>query len=359
MGNNTFGKIFTITTWGESHGPCIGVVVDGAPAGLDVSEDDINIALKKRAPGKTPFTSARVEPDEAQIMSGVFDGKTTGASISIIIQNKDADSSKYESLKDKLRPGHADFTYMKKYKNVDYRGGGRASARETAARVAASVIANKILQKHSIEVHAYLQQVGDIAIDYPYEKYQQATDDAIFCPDHEISLKMQKKIIATKEDGDSIGGVVAFYCKNLPIGLGEPIYQKLEAQLAAAMLCIPASKGFEIGQGFKAAQLHGSEHNDNFIMDDKGISFASNNSGGILGGITTGEPIYGKVAFKPASSIMRTQETVTKDGKQETITLPKGSRHDPCVAIRAVPVVEAMCCIVLADALLQAKSNIL
>lgn len=330
MASNSFGNIFKITTWGESHGKAIGVVIDGCPAGLKISENDINLALEKRAPGKSKFTSPRKEPDIAEIYSGTFEGETTGAPISIIIKNKDSDSSKYEPIKDLLRPGHANYTYLEKYGVFDYKGGGRASARETACRVAAGAVAQKILDQYKINISADLYSVGGIV-----DKESQ-----------------EKLIIKLKEQGDSVGGIVEFVIENSPVGLGDPIYEKLEANLAKAMMSMPASKGFEIGSGFKASDMKGSEHNDLFI-DKKYNVTSSNNSGGILGGISNGMNIFGRVAFKPTSSITKSQDTVDINGNKKIFKLPEGSRHDPCVAIRAVPVVKAMCQLVIADALLM------
>jgi chorismate synthase len=330
MGSNTFGTLFKITTWGESHGKSIGVVLDGCPAGLEISEKEINDSLAVRAPGNNPYTSPRKEEDAVQLLSGVFEGKTTGAPISMLIQNNNVDSSKYEPIKDLLRPGHANYTYLEKYGIFDYRGGGRASARETACRVAAGAIAKKFLKNFGIEVKARIQQIGHLE-----------EPDA-------ITALLEK----TKADGDSVGGVVEFTVLGAPAGLGDPVYEKLEAKLAYAMMSLPASKGFEIGSGFSSAGMKGSEHNDSFIQTEGNISTESNNAGGILGGISTGMPIVGRVAFKPASSIKKAQKTLNTDGEDALFELPAGSRHDPCVAIRAVPVVEAMVALVLADALL-------
>jgi len=304
---NSFGQIFRITTWGESHGKAIGVVIDGCPPGLEISEEEINLELAKRAPGKQPHTSPRKESDRAEILSGVFEGKTTGTPISIIIPNRDADSSKYEPIKHLVRPGHANYTYLKKYGIFDYRGGGRASARETACRVAAGAIAKKFLSQFGVHVEASLLERGEI------------------------------------EEGDSAGGVIEGRVEGVPVGLGEPVYQKMEAVLAQAMLSLPASKGFEIGEGFGAAKMRGSDHNQR-------------PTGGTLGGITDGEPLVFRVAFKPTSSIAKPQETKTLTGEKAVLTLPKGSRHDPCVAIRAVTVVESMSALVLADAILMNRS---
>lgn len=330
MGSNTFGNSFCITTWGESHGKAVGVVIDGCPAGIELREADLNDALALRAPGKSPYTSPRKEPDEAEILSGLFEGRTTGAPISVIIYNRDADSSKYTPIKHLARPGHANTTYLNKYGYFDYRGGGRASARETACRVAAGAIADKLLELHGISTFARIDEVGG-----KKSGYEQLLEGAM-------------------EEGDSLGGVIAFEIKGLPPGLGEPIYQKFESQLAQAMLTIPATKGFEIGSGFEAARMRGSEHNDSF----RSLSETeTNHAGGVLGGITNGMVVYGRVAVKPTSSIKIKQQTVDLDGNKAEFQLPEGSRHDPCVAFRAVPVVRAMASLVAAD-LLLASVNI-
>lgn len=359
MASNSFGTLFRITTWGESHGKAIGVVIDGCPAGIELSCDDVNNALAKRAPGRSKVTSPRKEPDQAEILSGIYENVTTGAPISIIIYNKDADSQKYEPIKDLLRPGHANYTYLEKYGIFDYRGGGRASARETACRVAAGAVANKILEQEGIEIAAYLKQLGSLEAQLVpqalHELRQAAGQNPFHCPCSETAQEMALLLEEIKEQGDSVGGVVEFISL-LPAGLGEPVYEKLEAKLASAMLSIPASKGFEIGSGFQAVQMLGSEHNDPFIHSEEGIRTSSNFAGGILGGISTGMPLVGRVAFKPASGIMKPQKSITTGGESSVFQLPEGSRHDPCVAIRAVPVVEAMLALVLADAILRNRS---
>jgi chorismate synthase len=324
MGGNSFGQIFKITTWGESHGKAIGVVIDGCPSGIELSEEEIHLELLKRAPGRAPDTSSRKEPDKPEILSGVFQGITTGTPISILIPNKDSDSSKYDSIKHLLRPGHANFTYLKKYGIFDHRGGGRASARETACRVAAGAVAKKFLASFGIFPKATLKEVGG----------QTSYEDLL------------KEI---QGEGDSLGGIVEVTVPMLPVGLGEPLYHKMEALLAQAMLSLPASKGFEMGLGFEAARMRGSEHNDLFIP---GEITETNHAGGTLGGISNGMPLVFRVAFKPTSSIFKNQKTVTTAGEPATLNLPEGSRHDPCVAIRAVPVVEAMAALVLADLIL-------
>jgi chorismate synthase len=355
MASNSFGNIFRITTWGESHGKGVGVVIDGCPAGISLTDEDINSALALRAPGTNPFTSPRKEPDIAEIFSGTFEGKTTGAPLSIIIMNKDSDSSKYEPIKHLLRPGHANFTYLEKYGCFDYRGGGRASARETACRVAASAVANKILEHEKIEVISYIKSIGKI--DMSIEQLDLKTIKAltlrspIFCPETHAEEKMMTAITAAKEEGDSLGGIVEFLVLNMPVGLGDPIYEKLEANLAKAMMSLPATKGFEIGEGFAATRMKGSEHNDEFSASESIMS--SNHAGGTLAGISTGMPLMGRVAFKPTSSIKKEQNTIDDQGHQQKFKLPEGSRHDPCVAIRAVPVISAMCSLVIVDALLM------
>lgn len=355
MSSNAFGNIFRITTWGESHGKAIGVVIDGCPAGLELSEEDINNELVLRAPGKNTYTTPRKEKDNAQIYSGIFENKTTGAPIAIIIMNDDADSSKYDSIKNLLRPGHANFTYLSKYGIVDHRGSGRASARETACRVAAGAVAKKFLKTYQIETIAYLKSVADASCllnDYQNLR-ERIAQSPVFCPDQETANQIMQKIELAKANGDSLGGVIEFIATGLPVGLGDPVYEKLEANLAKAMLSIPATKGFEIGEGFHAASLSGSTHNDSFTKVEEKIETITNHAGGTLGGISTGMPIIGRVAFKPTSSIKKMQHTVDLDGNQATLVLPEGSRHDPCVAIRAVPIVEAMCALVLADAILM------
>jgi chorismate synthase len=357
MASNSFGNLFRIMTWGESHGKGIGVVIDGCPAGLSLTNDDINQALRKRAPGSSPYTSPRKEHDIAEIYSGVFDGVTTGAPISIVIPNQDAKSSSYEPIKHLLRPGHANFTYLEKYGVFDYRGGGRASARETACRVAAGAVAKKLLAHYQIKTCAYLHQAGTIRASVEVDDFNELNlniaDSPIFCPDAVAAMQMMESILIAKKAGDSLGGIVAFVADGLPVGWGDPVYEKLEANLAKAMLSIPASKGFEIGEGFSAAVMSGSMHNDAFMMDHNTVKTSTNHAGGTLGGLSTGMPLFGRVAFKPTSSINKAQKTVDINGINAELKLPEGSRHDPCVAIRAVPVVEAMCALVLADALLM------
>ncbi len=359
MASNSLGNIFRITTWGESHGKAIGVVIDGCPAGLKITEADIQEALALRSPGNNPYTSPRKEPDQAEILSGVFENTTTGAPISILIPNQNADSSKYENVKNLLKPGHANYTYLEKYGIFDYRGGGRSSARETACRVAAGAIAKKLLSHYGIDVLAYITQIGNIQATIDKSNFlalkETARKSILSCPDIEATNSMISLLEATKEEGNSLGGVIEFIAISLPPGLGDPIYEKLEANLAHAMMSLPATKGFEIGSGFTAATLRGSEHNDIFMEENGKTKTKTNQAGGVLGGISTGMPLFGKVAFKPASSIKKSQETLTIEKKTALFELPEGSKHDPCVAIRAVPVVEAMLALVLVDAILLNK----
>lgn len=356
MASNSFGKIFRITTWGESHGKAIGVVIDGCPAGIEICEDEINLQMALRSPGRNPYTSPRKEKDQVEIYSGVFEGKTTGAPISLIILNQDSNSLPYEMTKHLLRPGHANYTYLQKYGVYDYRGGGRASARETACRVAAGAIAKKFLQKYGIIPRAYIKEIGGIVADIDAALVEQSPqaiyESLLFCPDPVATQKMIEKIDEARLQKNSVGGIVEFYVGNVPVGLGDPVYEKMDAMLASAMMGIPASKGFEIGTGFAAARMSGSEHNDCYVSDGQGVRTETNHSGGVLGGISNGMPLVARVVFKPTSSIMQPQKTVDLNGQTAQIELPAGSRHDPCIAIRAVPVVEAMGALVLADALL-------
>lgn len=361
MASNYFGQIFRITTFGESHGPAIGVVIDGCPAGILLAKGDIDTELSLREPGRSLYTSPRKEKDEAEILSGIFEGKTTGAPIALLIRNQDADSSKYEPIKELLRPGHANFTYLEKYGIFDYRGGGRSSARETAARVAAGAVAKKLLAHYQIKVCAFVAAIGGIEIAEPnlseIDAIRKKTlANPIFCPDEKAAKRIMDAIEKAKEEGDSLGGILQGIA-HLPSGLGDPVYGKLEALLAYAMLTLPATKGFEIGSGFAAASMKGSEHNDAFDIDEEGrVTTVTNFAGGTLGGISTGLPLTFRVAFKPTSSIKKPQKTVSIKKEKKEFLLPEGSRHDPCVAIRAVPIIEAMTALVLADALLINRS---
>ncbi|MDE3055611.1 MAG: chorismate synthase [Verrucomicrobiota bacterium] len=362
MASNFFGEIFRITTFGESHGPGVGVIIDGCPAGVEISIEEVESFLVLRRPGRTVYTSPRKEEDRVEILSGILAGRTTGAPIALFIRNSDVVSSPYAAIQGLCRPGHAQFTYWKKYGVFDERGGGRASARETAARVAAGAVAKKLLAMHSIDCLSFISAVGDIDLPLPelsslVSLRKKIYEDPLFCPDEKISAAMRETIAKVREEQDSIGGIVTGVA-HLPVGLGEPVYGKMEARLASAMLSLPASKGFEIGAGFQAARMKGSEHNDAFTADDSGaISTATNHAGGTLGGISTGSPLYFRVAFKPTSSIRKPQQTVTLQGKKALFQLPENARHDPCVAIRAVPIVEAMTALVLADLLLLSQSS--
>ena len=359
MASNSFGTLFRITTWGESHGIAMGVVIDGCPAGLGITDEEIQEQLDLRAPGRNALTSPRQERDKAQILSGVFEGSTTGAPISIIVFNQDSDATKYEPIKDLLRPGHANFTYLEKYGVFDHRGGGRSSGRETLCRVAAGAIAKKLLSHYGIHLVAYLKGAGGILAKEPdlsdlLKLKARVLASEVFAPDEEATHRIAKKIDDVKQEGDSIGGLIELIASPLPTGLGDPIYEKLEANLAKAMLSIPASKGIEFGSGFHSAQMKGSENNDPFTQSPEGrITTTSNCAGGTLGGISSGMPLLLRIAFKPTSSILKTQQTVNLAGEPAEFTIPEGSRHDPCVAIRAVPVVEAMGALVLIDALLM------
>ena len=344
MSGNTFGKLFTLTSFGESHGPAIGGIVDGCPPGMDLNELDMQTDLDRRKPGTSKFVTQRKEDDEVEILSGVFEGKTTGAPIGFIIRNKDQRSKDYSTIKDTFRPGHADFTYHQKYGIRDYRGGGRSSARETASRVVAGSIAKQFLS--SISFNAFVKSVGTIEMDKPYNEldFNNTELNPVRCPDIETALKMETYIKKIKKEGNTVGGVVRCVIQNVPIGIGEPVFDKLHAQLGKAMLSINAVKGFEYGSGFSGTKLKGSEHNDLYNEDG---STKSNLSGGIQGGISNGMDIYFDVAFKPVATIMQNQETINKKG--EKITMEGKGRHDPCVVPRAVPIVEAMAAITLAD----------
>ena len=360
MASNSFGTLFRITSWGESHGKAIGVVIDGCPAGLELSEEEITQELALRQPGNNPYTSPRKENDIAEIYSGLFEGKTTGTPLSILIKNRDADSSKYEPIKNLLRPGHANYTYLEKYGLFDHRGGGRASGRETACRVAAGAVAKKLLLHFGISLAAYIKEIGGISIEQQELHSLKAAvlKSPLFCPDANAEKVMIEKIEQVKSDGDSLGSIVELLTSPLPVGLGDPIYEKLEANLARAMLSLPASKGFEIGEGFASARKKGSEHNDSFSVDrDSKVVTKTNHAGGTLGGISSGMPLILRVAFKPPSSIQKLQETLTLAKEKADFKLLEGSRHDPCIGIRAVPVVEAMAALVLVDALLMQRCS--
>ncbi|RLB04944.1 MAG: chorismate synthase [Deltaproteobacteria bacterium] len=344
LNGNTFGQFFRVTTWGESHGLALGAVIDGCPAQLPLTEDDIQHELEMRRPGKKGITTSRKEPDRVQILSGTFEGKTTGTPISLIVWNKDVDSSAYEKIKVLFRPGHADYTYQKKYGIRDWRGGGRASGRETVARVASGAVAQKLLDKYGIKVLAYTVCLGGIEISK--KDLNIIEENPLFCPDEEASKKMLRRLAEVKKAGDSLGGVVEVVASGCQPGLGEPVFGKLDAALAGALMSIGAVKGVEIGSGFQAAELLGSQNNDQITPE----GFESNNSGGILGGISTGQDVVVRVAIKPIPSIEIEQKTIDTDGNPATIST-KG-RHDVSAIPRIVPVCAAMVKLTLADFLL-------
>lgn len=351
---NSYGRLFRISTFGESHGPAIGVVIDGCPAGLDIDEAFIQSELNRRRPGQSKITTQRKEDDVFKILSGVFDGKATGAPIALVIENQNQRSKDYSHLENTFRPSHADFTYQEKYGIRDYRGGGRSSARETAARVAAGAVAKLLLDEYGVQIFAFVSQVGDLKAPHYTQLDLTKTEDTIVrCPDEATAAKMIALIDSVRLERDTIGGSVTCVIKNTPVGLGEPVFDKLHAELGKAMLSINAVKGFEYGSGFEGIKLRGTQHNDEFINEGGKIRTKTNHSGGIQGGISNGEDIYFNVAFKPVATIMQDQQSVDKDGK-EVIVSGKG-RHDPCVVPRAVPIVEAMAALVIADFVLRAR----
>ena len=350
---NSFGTLFRITTFGESHGEGIGVVIDGCPAGLKLDLDHIQAQLNRRRPGQSRISTQRREPDQFELLSGHLDSVTTGTPLAFWVKNKEQRSRDYDHIKDTFRPSHADFTYTKKYGLRDYRGGGRSSARETLARVIGGAVAMQALKAMSeIEILAWVHSVHELEMDHWPESIELESNaqQATRCPDPLLAERIYNTIDAARKDGDSLGGTIACRVKNMPVGLGEPVYMKLEAVLGSAMLSINASKGFEIGSGFGGTRMKGSEHNDIFYQEEDRIRTRSNHSGGVQGGISNGEDLLFKVAFKPTATIMRDQESVDNEGKNVTV---KGKgRHDPCVLPRAVPIVEAMAAIVLLDLLL-------
>jgi chorismate synthase len=347
---NTWGQLFRVTTWGESHGGAVGAVVDGCPSRLPLSEADIQPDLDRRAPGQSTLVTQRKESDTVKIMSGVFDGQTLGTPISLMIANEDMRSGDYREVREKYRPSHADYTYDAKYGVRDWRGGGRTSARETAGRVAGAAIARKLLaERFHVTVVAWVSKVGPLVATCDPEQVTREGVDVtpIRCPDLTMAAQMIDAVEAARKDGDSVGGVVSCAVRGCPPGWGEPVFDRLEADLAKAVLSLPASKGFEIGSGFAGTDLRGSEHNDEFYMDGSRVRTRSNRSGGVQGGITNGETIYFRVAFKPTATIMRAQHTVSVAHEDTTIT--GRGRHDPCVLPRAVPMVEAMTALVITD----------
>ena len=350
MSGNTFGTLFTVTTFGESHGPAIGCIVDGCPPGLKLSEEDIQPFLDKRKPGQSKYTSQRREADQVHILSGVFQGMTTGTPIALLIHNADQRSTDYEAIKDFFRPGHADFTYHHKYGQRDYRGGGRSSARETAARVAAGAIARLYLKRYlQVEIVGYLQQMGSISV--AFEDESEIQNNPFFCPNQTQVKDLESYIDTLRREGDSVGARIGLMARGVPIGLGEPVFDRLDASLAFAMMSINAVKAVEIGDGFASVQQRGSEHRDE--MNTQG--FLSNHAGGILGGISTGQPLIVSMALKPTSSIVKPGKTINTEGEEVTV-ITKG-RHDPCVGIRAVPIAEAMMALVLMDHFLRDKAQ--
>jgi chorismate synthase len=356
---SSFGQLFRITTWGESHGGGVGVVIDGCPPRLELSEEDIQRELDRRRPGQSEIVTPRDEADRCHILSGVFEGRTLGTPISILVKNKDAQPEAYSEMKETFRPSHADFTYEAKYGIRNWQGGGRASARETVGRVAAGAVAKKLLGKLSharFEIVAYVTQIHEVSarVDRASVRAEDVERNAVRCPDEAAAELMTALIQSVRAEGDSVGGVIECVIRGLGAGLGEPVFDKLEADLAKAMLSLPASKGFEIGSGFAATRMKGSEHNDPFEVREEKVRTTTNNSGGVQGGISNGEDIFFRVAFKPTSTIARDQKTVTASG--EETTLAARGRHDPCVLPRAVPIVEAMAALVLCDHALRQRA---
>ncbi|MFT4698472.1 MAG: chorismate synthase [Flavobacteriaceae bacterium] len=350
MAGNSFGKIFTLTSFGESHGASIGGILDGCPAGLKIDFEALNNEMQRRKPGQSKIVTQRKEDDEVIFLSGIFEGKTTGSPIGFIIENTNQKSKDYSHIKDVYRPSHADYTYDQKYSHRDYRGGGRSSARETAVRVAAGAIAKQLVEH--IKINAFVSSVGDVFIDKPYQEldFSKTETNIIRCPDESSAEKMIAKVEEIKKAGDTIGGTITCVLQNVPVGLGEPVFDKLHAELGKAMLSINAVKGFEFGSGFCGARMKGSEHNDLFNKDG---STKSNLSGGIQGGISNGMDIYFRVAFKPVATIIQKQEAL--DAQGNIVEMQGKGRHDPCVVPRAVPIVEAMAALVIADYWLQNK----
>lgn len=354
MAGNSFGKNFVITSFGESHGKAVGVVIDGCPAGITFDYELLESELNKRKPGKSPLSSQRKESDKPHVLSGVLNDKTLGTPIAILFYNEDVKSKDYERFKDTWRPSHADFTYESKYGIHDIRGGGRSSARETVCRVAAGAVAKMILSHEKITVQSFVSKIGKVELEYNHRQYNtELPDNLVRCPDPEIAEKMILEIEKARKDKDSLGGIVFTVVRNLPVGIGEPVYRKLEAIISEAIMSINATKGIAFGAGFKSTGMKGSEHNDVFVKEGDIIKPASNNAGGVLGGLSSGADLYFETAFKPVATIAKGQETVSKSG--EPISLEGKGRHDPCVVPRAVPIVEAMTAISLADLLLENK----
>ncbi len=354
---SVYGNIFKISTFGESHGRAVGVVIDGCPAGIEIDESFIQSELDRRRPGQSKITTQRQEDDKIEIVSGVFEGKSTGTPICMLVWNQDQRSKDYSHIAEKFRPSHADYTYAEKYGNRDYRGGGRSSARETLARVAAGAVAKKALSQYGISIQAYVSQVGKIKLETPYQELnlEETESNIIRCPEPNLAMKMIEYIDQVRKDCDTVGGVVSCVIQNTPVGLGEPVFDKLHAELGKAMLSINAVKGFEYGSGFDGIAMLGSQHNDEFYINDNKVRTKTNHSGGIQGGISNGEDIYFRVAFKPVATIMKDQNSI--DAKGNTTTVSGKGRHDPCVVPRAVPIVEAMAALVILDFMLLARTN--
>jgi chorismate synthase len=357
MAGNTIGKLFTLTSFGESHGEALGGIIDGCPAGLKVDFDFIQSELDRRKPGQSTIVTQRKEADKVEFLSGIFENKTTGTPIGFIVRNEGQKSKDYDHNIDSYRPSHADYTYDTKYGIRDHRGGGRSSARETVSRVIAGSIAKLYLKEYNISIHAYTSQVGEIKLlkDYHDLDLDKTDSNLVRCPDELIAETMIHKIEAARKAGDTIGGIISCVIKGVPVGLGEPVFDKLHADLGKAMLSINAVKGFEYGSGFEGTKMNGSQHNDEFIMNNEKVKTKTNHSGGIQGGISNGEDIYFRVAFKPVATIMQKQNTVNSKG--ESVEMSGKGRHDPCVLPRAVPIVEAMAALILADHLMRAGNS--
>ncbi len=354
MSGNSIGKLFVVTSFGESHGPAIGATVDGCPPGLALSEQDLQPDLDRRKPGQSKFTTQRKEPDEVEILSGVFEGKTTGTPIGLLIRNQDQRSRDYGNIMHQYRPGHADYTYQAKYGIRDYRGGGRSSARETAMRVAAGAIAKKYLnQQYGMQIRACLDQMGSIRV--PFKSWDEVEGNAFFCTDQSFVPQLEEEIQRLRKVGNSVGAGLTVEATNMPVGLGEPVFDRLDAEIAHALMSINAAKAVEIGAGFHSVEQLGTEHRDEMRMEGDAVVFGSNNAGGILGGISSGQNLVARVAFKPTSSITTPGKSVNTSG--EVVEVVTKGRHDPCVGIRAVPIVEAMVAITLMDHVLRHRAQ--
>ena len=351
---NTIGKLYTLTSFGESHGEALGGVIDGCPAGVPLSVEEIQYELDRRRPGQSSVTTSRTEEDRVEILSGVFEGVTTGTPIGFIVRNKDRRSRDYDKIKDLFRPSHADYTMQAKYGIRDYRGGGRSSAREHVVRVVGGAVARQVLKRLGVFVHGYTSQVGPIVLNKTYCElnFEETDANVVRCPDSMVAREMELFIRKVQEERDSVGGVVSCIIRGVPVGVGEPVFDRFQARLGYYMMGINAAKGFEYGEGFRAASMRGSVHNDAFVMEDRQVRTLTNHAGGILGGITNGEDIYFRVAFKPVATIGREQQTVNCFG--EEVTFMAQGRHDPCVVPRAVPVVEAMAAMLVLDMMLEA-----